>query len=95
MLDYFAECFAAFFFISVIMWVGQPIPIALALLIAIYVINPFSKAHINPAVSLGMLVKGDMTGIQFGGYVAAQLIGGVLAALLYKNLSATAPPKAA
>lgn len=92
MLDFIAEGFAAFFFVSVIMWVGQPIPIALALLIAIYVINPFSKAHINPAVSIGMLVRGDITSSEFGGYVAAQLLGGVAAALLYKNMSA-APAK--
>jgi aquaporin Z len=86
MIDYLAESLATFFFVSVILWIGQPIPIVLALLIAIYVINPFSKAHINPAVSFGMLIKGDVTGGEFCGYATAQLIGGALAALLFKNL---------
>lgn len=45
-----------------------------------YSIGAISGAHLNPAVSLGMLFAGRMTGRDFAGYVAAQLIGAVIAA---------------
>ena len=40
-----------------------------------------SGCHINPAVSLGVWMSGKMTGKDFCGYVFAQCIGALLAAL--------------
>ncbi len=43
-----------------------------------YSIGNISGCHINPAVSLAMLVSGKMKGSEFGAYVASQFIGGIL-----------------
>lgn len=40
-----------------------------------YSIGKISGCHINPAVSLGVLMTGGMTGKDFLGYVAAQVLG--------------------
>ena len=51
-----------------------------------YSVGNISGCHINPAVSLGVLLNGGMTGKDFCGYVIAQCLGaltgsGVLAAI--------------
>lgn len=46
-----------------------------------YSIGNVSGCHINPAVSLAMLVSGKMKGSEFGAYVASQFIGGILGGL--------------
>lgn len=40
-----------------------------------YCVGNISGCHINPAVSLGVLMTGGMTKKEFGGYVAAQCLG--------------------
>ncbi len=45
-----------------------------------YSIGRISGAHLNPAVSMGALVAGRMTGAQFVGYSVGQTIGAVIAA---------------
>lgn len=47
-----------------------------------YSIGNVSGCHVNPAVSLGMLLSGRMSGRDFGGYLVAQFLGGVLGAVL-------------
>ena len=70
---------------------GEPIPLAFStLLIAFafglsivamaYSVGHISGCHINPAVSLGMLVEGRMTVKDFIGYVIAQFLGGIAGA---------------
>ena len=51
-----------------------------------YCVGNISGCHINPAVSLGVLLSGGMKGKEFVGYVIAQIIGalvgsGLLAAI--------------
>ena len=51
-----------------------------------YCVGNISGCHINPAVSLGVLLSGGMKGKEFAGYVIAQIIGalagsGLLAAV--------------
>jgi aquaporin Z len=62
------------------------VPIALAFGLAVtamaYCIGPVSGCHINPAVTVAMVAAGRMetgTGI---GYIAAQVIGGIVGALI-------------
>lgn len=45
-----------------------------------YSIGNVSGCHINPAVSLGVLLSGKMTGKEFVQYVAAQFTGAILGA---------------
>ncbi len=43
-----------------------------------YSIGNISGCHINPAVSLGVLLSGGMSKKDFGGYVAAQCVGATI-----------------
>lgn len=53
-------------------------------LVAITPPGRLSGAHLNPAVSLGFWALGKMHARDLGGYVAAQLVGGVWGAFLGK-----------
>jgi aquaporin Z len=48
----------------------------------VYAIGPISGCHINPAVTLGVLVSGKMDRRFALGYVAAQILGGIVAAAI-------------
>ena len=60
----------------------------LAIVASAYCIGNISGCHVNPAVSLGVLLSGGMKGKEFGGYVVAQclgaLLGSALLALIFK-----------
>src|SRR5260221_9328192 len=63
-----------------------PIASAFGLTVAAlaYGIGPISGCHINPAVSIGAWAAGRLPASDLPGYIAAQLLGGVVgAALLY------------
>ncbi|MDL2293155.1 MIP family channel protein [Ruminococcaceae bacterium OttesenSCG-928-D13] len=47
----------------------------LAIVASAYAIGPVSGCHVNPAVSLAMLVNGRMSFMDFIGYVVAQIAG--------------------
>jgi aquaporin Z len=47
----------------------------LAIVAAAYAIGHISGCHVNPAVSLAVLISGKMKAYDFGGYVIAQIIG--------------------
>ena len=54
-----------------------------------YSIGNISGCHINPAVSLGMLISKRMSIVDFMGYVIAQLLGGVAAGFAMLGISKT------
>ena len=54
----------------------------LAVYVAVFVAAPFSGAHINPAVSIGLAAAGVFPWNEVPSYIAAQFIGAMLAALL-------------
>lgn len=47
-----------------------------------YAIGPISGAHLNPAVTLGVYLAGRLPAKDVAPYMAAQVVGGVIAALL-------------
>jgi glycerol uptake facilitator-like aquaporin len=51
-------------------------------MLIIYGVGEISGAHINPAVSFGFLVWGKFSTQQFFRYLAAQILGGILALIL-------------
>jgi aquaporin Z len=61
---------------------GISFAFGLALIAAAYGIGPISGCHINPAVSLGVLIAGRMTPSDFVAYVIAQVAGAVAGALV-------------
>ena len=66
------------------------LPVALAFGLSIvataYVIGPISGCHLNPAVSLAMLLTKKLKGSDFIGYVASQITGATVGAALLKLL---------
>ena len=70
--------------------VATAIAFGLAIIAMAYVIGNISGCHVNPAVSLAMLLSKKMSGKDFAGYVIAQVIGGFVGAgILYLILSCT------
>ena len=61
---------------------GIAFAFGLSLLVMAYAIGPVSGCHINPAVTLGVLLRKGMTVAEAGSYWLAQLLGGFVAALL-------------
>lgn len=55
---------------------------ALAVAVAVYCVNSISGAHLNPAVTLGLLAIGNFTAADAGIYIAAQMAGAFLGAIL-------------
>jgi aquaporin Z len=64
--------------------VATALAFGLAVLALVYAIGPISGCHVNPAISIAMLVAGKMKGKDCLMYVIAQFLGAVVgAALLY------------
>lgn len=69
---------------------GIALSFGLALIAAAYGIGAISGCHINPAVSLGVLVAGRMSVNSFVVYVIAQCLGAIVAAFLLAHIAAGA-----
>ncbi len=63
-------------------FVGVALAFGLTLLTMAFAIGHISGCHINPAVSFGLWAGKRFEGRQLFGYVVAQLLGGILAALV-------------
>lgn len=61
-------------------FLGISIAFGLAVVAMAYAIGGISGCHINPAVTVGMLVAGKISGKDAGYYIAAQCIGAVIGA---------------
>jgi aquaporin Z len=59
---------------------GISLAFGLSIVAAAYGLGAISGAHLNPAVSLGMVAAGRMSVSDFVGYAVAQVIGAILAA---------------
>lgn len=71
-----------------------PLAIGSALMIMVYAGGPISGGHYNPAVSLGVFLRGKLTGAGLAGYWTAQVIGAFLAALAVHYMKGGAAPSA-
>lgn len=70
--------------------VATSLAFGLAIIASAYVIGNISGCHVNPAVSLAMLVSGKLNRKDFCFYVVAQVLGALLGtAILYLILSNT------
>lgn len=78
-----AEFLGTFFFISVVLMTGEPIPIVAGLLASIYAFGPISGGYYNPTISAVMYAQGLIDMTTFLAYVFAQTIGGLAALALW------------
>jgi len=63
-------------------FMGVSLAFGLTVLTMAYAVGGISGGHFNPAVSLGLAVAGKFEWKEFGPYVVAQVVGGVLGALV-------------
>lgn len=92
------ECIGTFFLVLTIgcVVIGSspgviaPLAIGATLLAMIFAGGHISGAHYNPAVTLGVMVRGRCTVSDAVGYIVSQLIGAVIAALVVGFLKAGA-----
>ena len=59
-----------------------PVAIGSALMVMIYAGGHISGGHYNPAVTLGVFLRRRATAAELGGYWVAQVVGGIVAALV-------------
>lgn len=69
-----------------------PLAIGFALMIMVFATGHISGAHLNPAVSLGALLRGAIDLPRFAVYVVAQLLAGALAGVVSLVLFPVATP---
>lgn len=70
--------------------VATALAFGLAIVAAAYVIGNISGCHVNPAVSLAMFIKGEISSREFIGYVIGQVLGALAGSgILYFILSTT------
>ncbi|GGA62068.1 aquaporin [Pseudoclavibacter endophyticus] len=63
-------------------FLGVSLAAGLTVIAGAYAFGPISGGHFNPAVTLGLAAAGRFPWRQVGGYLVAQLIGGLLATLV-------------
>lgn len=63
-------------------WIVVTIAWGLAVMCGVFVAGPYSGAHLNPAVTIGLATAGKVCWSEVVGYVTAQLLGAVTGALL-------------
>ncbi len=59
-----------------------PVAIGSALMIMVYAGGHISGGHYNPAVTIGCLLRGKISGGEVPGYIIAQVLGAILAAVI-------------
>ncbi len=72
-------------------YTGIAFAFGISIIAAAYGIGAISGAHLNPAVSLGMVSAGRMSLGDFVGYAIAQIIGAILGALVLYLIASGSP----
>jgi aquaporin Z len=96
MNKYLIECIATFFLVltvgiaAVLGAAGAmaPLAIGVVLVVLLYMGGHISGAHYNPAVTLAVFIRGRCKAGDVAPYMAAQLIGGAIAALVVRHVFA-------
>lgn len=88
MSRYLSEFLGTFLFILAIIMTSQPFLIAATFLAIILLLGPMTGGHINPAVTLAMVFKGDLPAGDAAPYIIAQIAGGLAAVQIAKMLKA-------
>lgn len=87
----FASCGSAVLAGDKIGYLGVSLAFGLSLLAMVYAIGPISGCHINPAVTIGLLVSKKIKGRYAAGYILAQIVGAILASAVLLLIVKGAP----
>ena len=63
-------------------WVVITLAWGLAVMLGVFIAGPYSGAHLNPAVTLGLAAAGTLSWALVLPYIVAQMLGGFLGAVL-------------
>ena len=85
-----AEFLGTFILLTAILFTGNPMFIAAGFLMAITVSGGISGGHLNPAVSIAMVAKGDLPMGQLPQYALAQIMGALAALAVFKQVKRNA-----
>jgi aquaporin Z len=99
---YFAELFGTFVLVlggvgSAVLagdrigFVGIALAFGLSLLAMVYAVGPISGCHLNPAVTLGLVIAGKTPVRHLPGYMIAQILGAIAASALVLLIAQGAP----
>ncbi len=72
-------------------FLGIAFAFGLTLLALVYAIGPISGCHVNPAVTIGMLVAGKINAKDGGLYIVAQCLGAILGAAVLLAVASGRP----
>jgi aquaporin Z len=87
----FAEFIGTFFLTLAALLGGTPYAAGLTLAAFVYAVGSISGAHLNPAVTIGLLVNRSITASTGTLYIAAQILGALLARSLGNLVGVLAP----
>ena len=83
MKKYSIEFLGTFFLLLISALTEDPIAIGLGLAALIYIGAHISGAHYNPAVSIAMVIRGEINKIECYKYITAQILGAIAASFIY------------
>ena len=63
-------------------WVVIALAWGFAVMVGVIIAGPYSGAHLNPAVTLGLAIAGNFAWNEVLGYIVAQMLGGFVGACL-------------
>lgn len=82
-----AEFFGTFLLLMSILATGNALIIGATLALNVYLLGGISGSHVNPAVSVAMLLKGAITTTEFITYSLIQMAGAASAYYAYTVLA--------
>ncbi len=83
MQRYVMEFIGTMFLVLAIAFTGNPLAIGVMLIALVYLGGHVSGAHYNPAVSLGVWMRGKLDVRDLAPYIVAQVLGALAAAAIY------------
>ncbi len=86
-LPVLSEFLGAFLLVLSILATGNAFVIGATLTVIILLIGGVSGAHVNPAVSLAIFLKGGLSVTELLSYLGAQYVGGISALYSYKTFA--------
>lgn len=87
MIQYFAEFLGTFALLTAVFFSGNSaLLVGASLAFIIFSIAAISGAHVNPAVSFAMWLKGSLSGGEVLAYYVAQFAGAAAALYAYRTL---------
>jgi aquaporin Z len=87
----FGGCGAAVLAGDKIGFAGVAFAFGFSLLAMVYAIGPISGCHVNPAVTVGLLLSGKFNAREVPGYIVAQIIGAVIASAILLIVARDSP----